>query len=242
MGLSFGWRSVHSSRNTGLFSCLKCHVFSEPHSARTAQPDDSVAASPTVRQEPRAKLPRYQHCSRRRNTLPFTVCVDCSNQVEIVELNTDTGSFVSTASFDHPYPTTKIQWIPDANGSHPDLLGTTVSVFPLVSSHGLILQGDYLRLWEVRGEGVIPHKLYHNVRCTHQQLLVSLQFSTGNLKSSALLLIHVTPVAAGCSELLSVTPQAHHCCCAEPSFRILRTVDVLRLEPNGPHNDLYSLD
>lgn len=29
-----------------------------------------------------------------------------SNKVEIVELNTDTGSFVSTASFDHPYPTT----------------------------------------------------------------------------------------------------------------------------------------
>lgn len=72
-----------------------------------------------------------------------------SNQVEIVELNTDTGSFVSTGSFDHPYPTTKIQWIPDANGSHPDLLGTT---------------GDYLRLWEVREEGVIPHKLYHNNR------------------------------------------------------------------------------
>jgi len=46
--------------------------------------------------------------------------------VEIVELNTDTGSFVSTASFDHPYPTTKIQWIPDTTGTHSDLVGTTV--------------------------------------------------------------------------------------------------------------------
>lgn len=51
----------------------------------------------------------------------------CSNKVEIVELNTDTGSFVSTASFDHPYPTTKIQWIPDHSGSLADLVGTTVS-------------------------------------------------------------------------------------------------------------------
>lgn len=72
-----------------------------------------------------------------------------SNRVEIVELNTDTGSFVSTASFDHPYPTTKIQWIPDANGTHLDLLGTT---------------GDYLRLWQVTEEDVVPHKLYRNNR------------------------------------------------------------------------------
>ena len=51
--------------------------------------------------------------------------------MEIVELNTDTGSFVSTASFDHPYPTTKIQWIPDTTGAHADLVGTTVRHTPL---------------------------------------------------------------------------------------------------------------
>lgn len=72
-----------------------------------------------------------------------------SNKVEIVELDTDTGSFVSTASFDHPYPTTKIQWIPDPNGTHTDLVGTT---------------GDYFRLWEVREDTVVQHKLYHNNR------------------------------------------------------------------------------
>jgi len=48
-----------------------------------------------------------------------------------VGIITDTGSFVSTASFDHPYPTTKIQWIPDTTGAHADLVGTTVRHTPL---------------------------------------------------------------------------------------------------------------
>jgi hypothetical protein len=62
----------------------------------------------------------------RSAALSLTLPCAASNKVEIVELNTDTGSFVSTASFDHPYPTTKIQWIPDTTGTHSDLVGTTV--------------------------------------------------------------------------------------------------------------------
>ena len=36
------------------------------------------------------------------------------------------------STFDHPYPTTKIMWIPDSKGIYPDLLATS---------------GDYLRVW-----------------------------------------------------------------------------------------------
>lgn len=36
--------------------------------------------------------------------------------------------------FDHPYPCTKIMWIPDGKAVYPDLLATS---------------GDYLRLWKV---------------------------------------------------------------------------------------------
>eukprot|EP00163_Fabomonas_tropica_P021482 TRINITY_DN3753_c0_g1_i1.p1 TRINITY_DN3753_c0_g1~~TRINITY_DN3753_c0_g1_i1.p1 ORF type:complete len:292 (-),score=47.17 TRINITY_DN3753_c0_g1_i1:358-1233(-) len=43
------------------------------------------------------------------------------------------------ASFDHPYPTTKILWNPDRNGGAQDLLATT---------------GDYLRIWKVNGSSV----------------------------------------------------------------------------------------
>ncbi|VDN00980.1 unnamed protein product [Thelazia callipaeda] len=57
-----------------------------------------------------------------------------SNKVSIVKLDEDLGDFVDYGSFDHPYPTTKVVWIPDIRGVYPDLIATT---------------GDYLRLWRV---------------------------------------------------------------------------------------------
>eukprot|EP00126_Sphaerothecum_destruens_P007633 Sdes_comp19925_c0_seq2m12361 len=70
-----------------------------------------------------------------------------ANKVEIVELKDDVGEFVNTHTFDHPYPTTKIMWIPDKNGSMPDLLATT---------------GDYLRIWEVKSNSVEQKCLLNN--------------------------------------------------------------------------------
>ena len=35
-------------------------------------------------------------------------------QVQIVSLDEDTSEFTAKSTFDHPYPTTKIMWIPDA--------------------------------------------------------------------------------------------------------------------------------
>ena len=34
-------------------------------------------------------------------------------QVQIVSLDEETSEFTSKGTFDHPYPTTKIMWIPD---------------------------------------------------------------------------------------------------------------------------------
>jgi WD repeat-containing protein 68 len=49
----------------------------------------------------------------------------------------------------HPYPATKIMWIPDRVGDKPDLLGTT---------------GDYMRLWQVGESGDVSLKcLLNNV-------------------------------------------------------------------------------
>jgi len=45
----------------------------------------------------------------------------------------------SKLSFKHPYPPTKLMFIPDREGSRPDLLATT---------------GDYLRIWQIGDEGV----------------------------------------------------------------------------------------
>ena len=58
-----------------------------------------------------------------------------SNSVRVIQLDEETHKFVDIGGFEHPYPTTKIMWIPDQNGARRDLLATT---------------GDYLRLWNVQ--------------------------------------------------------------------------------------------
>jgi len=63
----------------------------------------------------------------------------------------ETGKFSSDPklTFQHPYPPTKIMFIPDKEGNSPDLLATT---------------GDFLRIWRVSDDGVQLHKLLNNVR------------------------------------------------------------------------------
>ncbi|CAI4223372.1 unnamed protein product [Auanema sp. JU1783] len=57
-----------------------------------------------------------------------------SNKISIVQLDEDAGELVLRSSFDHPYPATKLMWIPDSKGNYPDLIATS---------------GDYLRLWRI---------------------------------------------------------------------------------------------
>jgi len=68
---------------------------------------------------------------RRRSAAP--VCL-CPAQVQLVSLEEESSEFLCRNTFDHPYPTTKIMWIPDTKGVYPDLLATS---------------GDYLRIWRV---------------------------------------------------------------------------------------------
>ena len=49
-----------------------------------------------------------------------------SNKVELVQLNEDDGEFRMVGSFDHPYPPTKVMWIPDeVTHSHTAVLHST---------------------------------------------------------------------------------------------------------------------
>jgi len=72
---------------------------------------------------------------------------DYSNKVQIIQLDEDRGEFVLRATFDHPYPTTKIMWIPDQTGQLPDLVATS---------------GDYLRLWRVTDSDVRQECMLNN--------------------------------------------------------------------------------
>lgn len=38
---------------------------------------------------------------------------DYTNKIQIIDLDEERGEFVLKATFDHPYPATKIMWIPD---------------------------------------------------------------------------------------------------------------------------------
>jgi len=57
-----------------------------------------------------------------------------SNKVQVVALDPESGEFAATATIDHPYPCTKLMWIPDSIGRSPDLIATS---------------GDYLRIFKV---------------------------------------------------------------------------------------------
>lgn len=67
-------------------------------------------------------------------------------------MDDETGKFSSDSQlqFQHPYPATKIMFIPDKECNCPDLVATT---------------GDYLRIWQLTEEGTTLQKLLNNVRC-----------------------------------------------------------------------------
>lgn len=70
-----------------------------------------------------------------------------TNKVQVVQLNEKSGNFESLCTIDHPYPTTKIQWLPDRTGGKEDLFGTT---------------GDYLRIWRVGEDNSVKLKCLLN--------------------------------------------------------------------------------
>lgn len=86
---------------------------------------------------------------------------DYTNKVSVVQLNDKSGDFEQVGEFDHPYPPTKIMWIPDKAANKPDLLATT---------------GDYLRIWQVGDDNKITMKsLLNNVsECDAESSIIAL--------------------------------------------------------------------
>lgn len=108
-----------------------------------------MSATPTYSEalEYSAKTPLYSLSWSYRQDRPPRLAIgslteEYNNSVEILQHNPDSLQHLS--SFDHPYPTTKLAWIPDPNAQHPDLVGTT---------------GDFLRLWQIDPDPNTPPKL-----------------------------------------------------------------------------------
>ena len=72
-----------------------------------------------------------------------------NNKVQVVSLDEDTSEFTAKSTFDHPYPTTKIMWIPDSKGIYPGSTQTQKYINNPCSpcSDLLATSGDYLRVW-----------------------------------------------------------------------------------------------
>jgi WD repeat-containing protein 68 len=91
-----------------------------------------------------APWPIYAAAWSSRPDKPFRLAIgsfleDYTNRVEIVQLSRTTGQFESRRGFDHPYPATKVMFVPDPSGAQTDLVGTS---------------GDYMRIWESSDDGL----------------------------------------------------------------------------------------
>ncbi|KAK1865185.1 hypothetical protein I4F81_007720 [Pyropia yezoensis] len=106
----------------------------------------------------KAAWPVYGVSLARRRDSPFRVVVSSfveqyANQVQVIDLVANTSpppapgsaappqppSILAPAcTLEHPYPATKVDWIPDEGGVHPSLVATT---------------GDFLRIWDVSPGG-----------------------------------------------------------------------------------------
>jgi DDB1- and CUL4-associated factor 7 len=83
----------------------------------------------------KSEFPIYGFAFSQRKDLPIrfgigSLLEQYTNTIEIIQFNEN--KFEKIGSFEHPYPPTKLKFIPDTNSS-PDLLAVT---------------GDYLRLYQ----------------------------------------------------------------------------------------------
>lgn len=69
-------------------------------------------------------------------------------------------------AFQHPYPPTKIMFMPDKEGAQPDLLATT---------------GDYLRIWQLKESGTQLIKLLNNVGLPTSPVFAALWFQSQHI-------------------------------------------------------------
>jgi len=96
-------------------------------------------------------------------------CEDYTNKVDVIQLNPSRNEFERVAMFDHPYPPTKVMWLPEKIGASPDLLGTT---------------GDYLRIWRVKDNNEVEQKSLLNNNKTSEFCAPLTSFDWNDTKPS----------------------------------------------------------
>lgn len=110
-------------------------------------------------------------------------------------------------TFKHDYPPTKLMFIPDKEGSRPDLLATT---------------GEFLRIWQITEDNVRMELLLNNVRARPHACSLLLQLHA--------LMLATLCEAAQRARLMPKLTRTVYAPCTEQTERVLRPPDIFRLE------------
>lgn len=100
----------------------------------------------------KAPWPVYSINWSRKATKPFRAAIgsfveEYCNKIRVVALDEEKQELVMHSQVEHPYPATKIMWLPDEEDTRPDLFAST---------------GDYLRIWKVEEDSTTMECLLNN--------------------------------------------------------------------------------
>ncbi|KDD75065.1 hypothetical protein H632_c893p0, partial [Helicosporidium sp. ATCC 50920] len=98
---------------------------------------------------------------------------DYNNKVEIITLDEQYEQFVQDPKYTvaHPYPATKLMFLPDKDTNMPDLLASS---------------SDFLRLWRITDDGIVLQKVLNNSKNSEfAEPLTSFDWNDADLKRVA---------------------------------------------------------
>lgn len=128
----------------------------EQKSSTPSSQDQSQASSDSARKEIYrydAKFPVYSVDWSWRKDFPyrlaFTSLIESlSNRITLIQLDESSRTLRPIATVEHPFPPTKVMWMPYVETDKPDLFATT---------------GDFLRIWELKGGSVVNRCVLNSV-------------------------------------------------------------------------------
>jgi WD repeat-containing protein 68 len=91
---------------------------------------------------------------------------DQNNKITILEVDSDRGCFRVKGCVDHTYPPTKLLWMPEMDGTRPNLLGTV---------------GDCFRLWKYDGSLSLVTQLSNTSQSEYPAPITSFDWNSEDL-------------------------------------------------------------
>ena len=142
---------------------------SDSKQSTMATADSSAPGAESSRKEIyryRADFPIYSVDWSWRKEFPyrlaFTSLIEgLNNRITLIQLDEPSRTLKAFATVEHPFPPTKVMWMPYHNSDKPDLFATT---------------GDFLRIWELKGGSVISRSVLNSVCTLFQKRCCSFDF------------------------------------------------------------------